>query len=447
MARTAQQVRDAAKKLFDEGQGLLAKREEGSLTEDEQKRFGEIESELAKLEEELNLIERIDNHRERENRFRQAVNPGAAVVPATAESTDEQRSRDELAIFPTEGHFLKSVKRSVEYGQADQQMSQYRTMLERRDIATGLQEDVDSEGGFLVPQTFSNELMRLTHESGLVASRCRVVPMTTKRVTFPALDETSRADGSRWGGVRGYWEGEAASLTASRPKFKELSLDAKKVTALVYSTDELLEDATALSAFIRMVVPEELAFKLDDAIINGDGGGKPLGVVGANGTVDQAKETGQAAATILYENLINMYSRLLPRAISGAVWFANSDILPELMNLQLAVGTGGSAVWLPAGGAVGAPNDTLFGKPLIYIEHAQTLGTTGDLILGDFSQYLLARKGGTRAAQSIHVQFLTAQTVFRFIQRVDGQPWLQTALTPFTGTATKANFITLATRA
>lgn len=448
--RAIQEVRDELQRLHDEAVPLLvkakeAKTKEDGLTEDEQKRFDEIIDRQADLETELNLIEKVDNYEERDKRFREVVGSGAE--PLDPNALTRTQSEDEQRIFPSIATFLKSVQRSTT-GQIDQPMTEYRTMLERRDIATGLQEDVGSEGGFLVPQTFINELMMKTHDAGAVAARCDPIPMTTKRVTWPAVHETSRADGSRWGGVRGYWEGEGETLTASRPKFREIALDAKKLTALVYATDELLEDATALSAFVGRVVPLEFAFKLDDAIINGDGGGKPMGVLNAPCLVSQAAETAQAATTIVFENLSKMRSRIFPRSLPRAVWFANSNVQTELQKAAVPVGTGGVPVWLPAGGIVGTPNDTLYGLPLIFIEQCQTLGTVGDIILGDFSQYLLGRKGNMQTATSIHVQFLTGQTVFRFVMRCDGQPWLQSALTPFTGGSswTQSDFVALATR-
>lgn len=128
-------------------------------------------------------------------------------------------------------------------------------------------------------------------------------------------------------------------------------------------------------------------------------------------------------------------------------WFINQDTLPELMSMSQPVGTGGAPVWLPAGGASGKPYDTLFGRPVTEIEQAASLGTVGDIILADLSQYLCIEKGGLQSASSIHVQFVTDEQVFRFVARIDGQPLWQAALTPFKGTSnTVSPFVALATR-
>ena len=95
---------------------------------------------------------------------------------------------------------------------------------------------------------------------------------------MPANSETSRADGSRWGGTLGYWEGEAQQLTGSRPKFRNLQLRLKKLLVFTYVTNELLMDsATALEQYLGRVAAQEITFKITNASINGTGAGMPLG--------------------------------------------------------------------------------------------------------------------------------------------------------------------------
>ena len=296
---------------------------------------------------------------------------------------------------------------------------------------------------------FSTELLRNAFETGITASRVRRIPISANSngMTINAVDETSRADGSRFGGVQAYWLNEGGTATKSKPKFRQMELTLKKLIGLFYATDELLADATALGAVAQQAFAEEFGFKLDDAIVNGDGAGKPLGITQSNAVVSVAKETSQTASTIVYENIVKMYARLWGRSRANSVWLINQDILPQLMTMSLPVGTGGGPVYLPAGGASAAPFQTLFGRPLFEIEQCATLGTVGDIILTDLSQYLMIDKGGTQTATSIHVQFTTDEMVFRFILRVDGQPVWNSALTPFKGSNTLSPIITLATRA
>jgi len=349
---------------------------------------------------------------------------------------------DEENRFETQGEFFRAVYQSA--------MPNNPVIDERlvQRAASGLSAGIPSDGGFLIQTDFVTELMTRTYETGILAARCRRQPISARSnsVKIPGIDETSRATGSRMGGIRGYWESEAAEKTGSKPKFRMIELNLKKLIGLCYATDELLDDATALSAFIMSAFPEEFGFLIDDAIIEGVGAGIPLGILNSGCLVSVPKETGQAADTILAENVEKMYSRMWARGLGNAVWLINQDCWPQLFLLHHAVGTGGVPMFIPAGGLNQTPFGTLLGRPIIPIEQASTVGTVGDIILADFSQYILAEKGGIDAAVSIHVRFVYDETAFRFVMRIDGQPVWATTLTPFKGTNTVSPFVALASR-
>ena len=322
--------------------------------------------------------------------------------------------------------------------------------LRIQSAATGLGETVSSDGGFLVQTDFSNELLKQVFETGILASRCRKIQISgnSNGIKIPGVDETSRAS-TRSGGVLAYWKDEAAAKTASKPKFRMIELSLKKLIGLCYATDELLSDSTALEGYIKQAFIDEFGFQIDDAIINGTGAGMPLGVLNSGSLVSVGAEVGQAASTVIAENVINMYSRIFATSRPNAVWLINQNIEPQLFTMSLAVGTGGVPIYMPAGGLSGQPYGTLFGRPVIAIEQAATLGTVGDIMFGDFGNgYVLAEKGGIQSDMSIHVQFLYDESVFRFVLRVDGQPVRASALTPYKGGAsyTQSHFIALATR-
>ena len=312
----------------------------------------------------------------------------------------------------------------------------------------GLQEGIPSAGGFLVDTDRSSSLMARVYDVGNVLNRTDMIGIgaNSNGMTFYAEDESSRATGSRRGGIRAYWAAEAEEKTKSKPKFREMELKLRKLVALCYATDELLADATALESWIMQAFPEEINFVAEDSLFRGTGVGMPLGVLNSAATVSIAKEVGQAAATIVAENIDKMWAR---RYIRGRnyVWFVNQDTSPELANLNRAVGASGSLVYSPPGGLSALPYSTLKGAPVIETEYNATLGTVGDILLADFGEYQMIDKGGIDTASSIHVQFVTDETVFRFVYRVDGQPKWDLPLTPFQGTNTVSPFITLATRA
>jgi HK97 family phage major capsid protein len=308
---------------------------------------------------------------------------------------------------------------------------------------TGLSEGIPAYGGFLVQTDFSSMLLEKTFASSDLLSRVFKMPISanSNSIKIPAVSDASRADGSRFGGIRAYWMNEAGSKTASAPTFKQVALELKKLVGYTTCTDELLEDAPALESWIMQAFAKEFDFKLADAIINGDGAAKPLGILNAPCLVTVTAETGQGASTIVAENIIKMWAS---RFGTNYVWLINQNIEPQLYTMALAVGSGGVPVYMPAGGLSGLPYGTLFGKPVIPCEQAATLGTAGDIILADLSQYVMISKGNMQSASSIHVNFQTDQTAFRFVYRCDGQPMWDTYLTPYKGsTSYQSPFICL----
>ena len=310
--------------------------------------------------------------------------------------------------------------------------------------ATGASEGTATDGGYLVQTDFSTELLKKAYEVGILASRVKRIPISANAngLKVNAVKETSRANGSRWGGVQAYWTGEAELITASRPKFRQMELDLKKLTGMCYVTDELLQDSTALGAILNDAFGDEFGFKLDDAIMNGTGAGMPKGYLNSSAMVTVAKEAGQAADSILAENIGALWGRMWARSRANAVWLINQQLEAKLMFMKI----GDTPIYVPAGGLSGAPYATLLGRPVIPIEQASAIGDLGDIQLVDLSQYLLIDKGGIQGAQSMHVRFLYDELVFRFIYRADGQPIWELPMTPFKGADTLSPFVTLEAR-
>ena len=314
-------------------------------------------------------------------------------------------------------------------------------------VATGANENVPSEGGFLLDPTLTAEVMKPIHEEGPFSSQVTRLPVSgnSNYGWINGVDETSRATGSRWGGIRAYWLAEAADKTASKPAFRRINWELKKIAALVYGTDELLADAAQFSAIVQQGVREELSFMLNDAILNGTGVGQPLGIMNSDALIPIAKETDQVADTIVFENLIKMWARLPSSSKPYANWYINTDCNPQLDSLSLVAGT---AALEPR--FVGYDQNGIMrikGRPVIETEFNATVGDLGDIVLIDPRAYLMWEKAGVEAATSIHVQFKTDETTFRWVMRVDGQPSISSALTPYKGSNTLSPFITLAERA
>ncbi len=338
------------------------------------------------------------------------------------------------------GDLLMAVRRAKVTGQVDPLLVE---------ASQGANEAIAEDGGFLVEKDIADGLLMRTFAQANLASKVRRIPISARSngVKINALKDDSRATGARWGGMQTYWIGEGDSLTPSRPKFRQMNLQLKKLAGMLYATSEALADAIALSSIISEAFPAEFSFMIDDAIFEGAGVSTPLGFMNAGCKVTVAKEAGQAAKTIEFENITKMWARLPARSMASAEWWINQDTLPQLMGLNMVIGTGGIPVYLPPGGLSQSPYGTLMGRPVIPIEYCSTLGTEGDIVLADPSNYVMIDKGDIQYATSIHVAFVTDEQAFRFIYRVDGQPVDDKPIQPFKGTDKQSTFVTLATRA
>jgi HK97 family phage major capsid protein len=307
---------------------------------------------------------------------------------------------------------------------------------------------VPSDGGFLIPELLRSELLRVALEQSLVRKNARVVPMDSLTVPYPMLDSTSNAT-SVYGGVVGYWTEEGGTLTDSSPTFGRIELAAKKLTLYSEIPNELFTDSIiSLQQFMNESYPEALAWFEDVAFTDGNGVGQPLGYLNAPAAVLVAKESGQAAGSIVWENIVKAYSRMLPSSINRARWVCHIDTFPELATMALSVGTGGSAVWMgtPAGDGSATPPMTILGRPVEFTEKVSSVGTAGDINFVDFGYYLIGDRQAMQAQTSTEYKFGNDKTAVRVIERVDGTPWIKSAITPRKGSNTLSPFVKIATR-
>lgn len=320
--------------------------------------------------------------------------------------------------------------------------------------ALGASESVPADGGFLVQPEYDADLLKKIYNTGQVAALVGKKKMNSETMHINAVDESSRVDGSRWGGVQSYWISEANPYLQSKPKFRRIQLTANKLIALVYTTEELLSDTAMLESYIDEIVPQELAFKLDTAIVSGTGAGMPLGILTSPSTIVQAHasgETGNAGPSAA--DVLAMWSRLHAPYRSDAVWLINQSIEPTLVNMTVGSPSLGQILIYTAPGVAGnaTGRGLLFGRPVIPIEQTTNVGLQGDIILWSPSGYLLAIRQELRADSSIHVAFLTGEMAFRFMMRADGQPWWNLPLQPYyptggTAPATLSTQVVLAAR-
>ncbi|MBU8870671.1 MAG: phage major capsid protein [Gemmatimonadales bacterium] len=382
------------------------------------------------IEEELEgTIRRIADERIKEN---------TAQTIVTGEDDYIKR-----AGFHSMSHFAMEVYKAGPGEQGSQAINKWDGFCK----AEGLSEGVGADGGVLLPTEFRSELLRIAMEESFISSRATSIPMQTNSIKIPIVMESSRAS-SFFGGVIIYRPDEAAQITKSKPQFSHVKLELNKLAGLAYVTSELLEDSPmSLQPILTTMFGQALGYQMDDDFVNGTGAGQPLGILNAGCLISVSAETGQTSSELLTLNILNMWARMFPGSHPYALWMANPTCFPQLAQLSLSVGTGGSGVGLLRGDATGAVATSLLGKPLQLTSHCQSLGTKGDLILADWRQYLVGQKVGAsmKVDSSIHLRFDYDETAFRFISRYDGQPWWTGALTPKRGDSLSP-FVTLETR-
>jgi HK97 family phage major capsid protein len=315
--------------------------------------------------------------------------------------------------------------------------------------STQSQEGVGADGGYFVPPDFRTNILAKVQGEDSLLTRCDQQTTSSNSITFP-VDETTPWQTS--GGVQAYWEGEGTPWNQSKVALNSVTVRANKIAALAPVTDELLEDANGLTAYLNKKVPDKMAYKINDALLNGDGAMKPLGVLQSPALVTQAAEGGQTAGTVVAANIVKMFSRMYAPLRRNAVWVVNQDLEQQLPLMTIGTGASAMPIYLPPNGLQGAPNaaspsGTLLGRPIIYTEAAQALGAVGDIALVDFSQYLaLVKAGGMRQDVSIHLWFDYGLTAFRFTMRIGGMPWWAASITRAKSANTLSFAVALAAR-
>lgn len=366
---------------------------------------------------------------------------GRVEIPENARiEVGDNRELDNTRGFRTFGDFARSV-RAASMGNG--RNVDDRLLIGAAAPTTFGNEAGGADGGFLVPPQFANDIFTLSLEEDALLPQTDSTPINGNSMVFPK-DETTP-----WGtdGVRAYWQQEATSATATKPKLGVSTNRLHKLMALVPITDELLEDTSALAAYLPGKTAASIRWKTDEAILFGTGAGQPIGLLNSKALVIVPKDSGQATMTLSPGNIINMVARLPAGSYKRAVWLMNPDVLPLLDQLAL----GNYPIYMPIGGGVGgaqvSPYGMLKGRPIITTEHASAVSSQSDVSLLDLSYYrTITSRGGMQTATSMHLYFDADATAFRTTFRVDGGPKIENAIVPPKSTNTRSPFVTLASR-
>lgn len=317
-------------------------------------------------------------------------------------------------------------------------------LLQVNNAVKGNSEGVEADGGFAVQEDFAGQILETAVSTGDILSRVDsyTVGANSNAARWLMVDETD-VSASVFGGVQMYWASEGATVAASRPKFKELKLDLEKMMGFAYATDELLQDAAFMTGFFGTAFTVAANRLLEDAIICGDGSGKPKGILGSGALIAVDAESNQKAGTLNAQNILKMWSRALVSNRKNMVWLMHPDLEDQLPQLML----GDKLIWMPEGGISGTQYQTILGRPVLFNDNCQPMGAKGDVLLADLKQYMLLKKGTAKQDWSMHVEFLTDQMCFRMVLRCNGMPKVTAPITLKNSTRTRSPYVTLAARA
>jgi len=356
------------------------------------------------------------------------------ISAVTNFAVTENIENDPKRGFVSFGDFAKSVAQASVRGTVDQRLG-----VNAAAPTTFGNEAAGTDGGFAIPPQFSEEIWRLSLGEDSLLPLTQNTEITGNSMIFPKDESTP------WGaaGVQVYWQAEAAAATASKPVLGTDAMVLQKLMALVPVSNEMIDDGFAIGSYLQNVAPERITYKTNEAILFGDGVGKPWGALNSSAVIIQAKDSGQATATISAANLSNMVSRLLVGQMKNAVWIGNPDLLPPLETLTL----GNYPIFLPNQSASEQSYGMLKGRPLLLSEHANAFSSQGDLNLVSLKGYrTITKAGGIQTATSMHLYFDADATAFKFVFRLNGKPILSKPVVPPKSSNTRSHFITLAAR-
>jgi len=406
---------------------------DGDITDEQRAEFDALKDEVVELQDDIRRLDCDYLDQPATTPVRHAFDLGEDRV---TRPTGGRRMRD---LFPEDSHGDRGDFRDLEEFMNVLRSGRWDPRLENLRAASGM---VGSEGGLSIPQGFASTWLDDSLESEVVRPRARVFPMPERTLDVPGWDGHDHSS-TLAGGLTAAWEAELGTLSSADPKVRQVRLAAKKLYVYSAASAELMDDGQGYADNLGPAMIRTLGFELDDAFLNGDGAGKPLGVMSDPAKIEVSKEVGQTAASIVHENCAAMYARLHPSCVENSVWVVSPSTIPQLLSMHIDVGTGGSHFPLMK---ENSGEFFIFGRPVVVSEKSQAVGTAGDIILADFSQYGVGLRLGMRFETSIHALWSTDAIATRAVLRADGCGLWKSAITPKRGTDTLSWIVSLETR-
>jgi len=281
-------------------------------------------------------------------------------------------------------------------------------------------------GGYLVPTEYLAPLLAIEAEVSAILPKVTRVPVKGDHGVWPALDQyfapTAGGGGTALAGrITATATAEKGALTETQPQLVELEYTVHKEGGYVEVSNELIADSPmAIDTLLRRLFAIAIAAKKERHILRGSGAGEPLGVLNATCAVASTTTTDNVFA---YADALKMKSRF--KKIGGApIWVIHPGVWPDIGVFEVTSGSGG----VFQANLQGALGSNLLGYPIVESEHMPQ-ANGDDVILGDFSAYVMFEREELTIAYSEHAAFVNDKGTWRFTSRFDGQPWLKSAIT------------------
>lgn len=442
---TLTQINERRVELADELEAIDATAKDGALNATQSARVKEITDEFDKLKEQEPTAKKLDEIRNSRQPSGQSTNSVRPPLHAQPKSEPDPKFG-----FRDIHDQLQTIRQSTMNRQLDNRL---KPLIQNAAGGDEHHTQNDPFGGFFVVPSFLPSFLQLDPEGDPTDGLVQNVPMESPIVRIRARTDKDHST-SVSGGLRVYRRAETQAVASSRTETEMITLTAEYLDGVAYASEELLNDsAVSFTAILEAGMRQEFASKKFKEKIDGTGVGQFEGVLNSPAKLAVAKEGSQAADTILGANIVKMKQRAYN--YNNSVWIANHDTLTQLITTHISGTNGDYFLFRPGSTIPGTTEnqsvdipDQLLGRPIYFTEYAKTLGDEGDLMLVDWSQYLMGTMiGGPQMRSSIHVRFLNHENTFMFYERNDARCWWRSPLTPVNSSETLSPIVTLAARA
>lgn len=356
---------------------------DGILSEEDAKTYAEMEKRVKDISAEIDRMQAM------EAMERELNKPTSTPITENPMNTRSEKPK-------------KTGRASDEYKQAV--LNALRSNF--RQVSNIMQEGVDADGGYLVPDEYDSRLItKLTEENVIRRLGHRLSTSGDHKINIAASTPAAA------------WIEEGASLTFGDATFDQIILDAHKLHVAVKVTEELLYDSMFdIENYLFDAFGKALANAEEDAFINGDGNGKPLGILAAAGGAQTGVTTASSTA-ITADEVINLVYSLKRPYRKNAVFIMNDQTIAAIRKLKDG---NGMYMWQPALTA-GEP-DRLLGYPVHTSQFMPTIAAGAKTIaFGDFSYYNIGDRGSRSLGELRELFAGNGMVGFLAKERVDGK--------------------------